>query len=63
MTAATTWRVVIDGRDAEGRTLYCQPLAPRRRRRAEAERDLRRARENYPAARIVRIEDELAAFA
>lgn len=56
-----SWRVVIDGRDAQGRAVYCQPLAPRRHRRAEAERDLRRARELYPAARLVRIEDEPAA--
>lgn len=58
MTARTSWRVVIDGRDREGRTVYCQPLAPLRQRRAEAEGDLRRMRELYPAARLVRIEDE-----
>lgn len=63
MNASTSWRVVIDGRDSEGRTVYCQPLAPRRQRRAEAERDLRRARELYPAARLVRIVDEPVAFA
>lgn len=55
---STTWQVVIDGRNSEGRTVYCHPLAPRRRRRAEADGDLRRMRELYPAARLVRVEDE-----
>lgn len=63
MSTLTSWRVVIDGRDREGRMVCCRPLAPKRRRRAEAEGDLRRMRELYPAARLVRIEDEPAAFA
>ncbi|MGQ0430113.1 MAG: hypothetical protein ACT4UQ_09290 [Gammaproteobacteria bacterium] len=63
MSASTSWRVVIDRRDAEGRLHQCYPLAPARRRRAEAWGDLRRMRELYPACRLVRIEDEPAAFA
>ncbi|MGQ0429643.1 MAG: hypothetical protein ACT4UQ_06910 [Gammaproteobacteria bacterium] len=63
MNGSTSWRVVIDRRDAEERMLQCYPLARARRRRAEAQGDLRRLRELYPACRMVRIEDEPAAFA
>ena len=59
---AVRFQVVLDKREPDGRVVLYYPMAPQRRRRAQAERDLRTVREYYPAAHLSMVRYEAAAF-